>query len=90
MASALSVKSLCITSASAKDRFYPYKAEFLNGYEPNFIKKSVECEGCSFDKNTFINCVKGKTLEPVMRCLREISANDFIEKFNEFIKTVDL
>lgn len=90
MASALSVKSLCITSASAKDRFYPYKADFLNGYEPNFIKKSVECEGCSFDKNTFINCVKGKTLDPVMRCLREISANDFIEKFNEFIKTVNL
>ena len=90
IASAVKVKSLCVTASAALDRFYPYKADNLNGFEPDFIRKSVDCEGCSFSKDTFISCVKGVTRDPVKRCLGKITANDFIEKFNEFIKTVDL
>ena len=88
IASALKIKSLCVSPASALDRFYPYKADNLNGYEPNFIRKKVKCEGCSFSKDTFISCVKGVTKDPVKHCLKAISVSDFIEKFNEFITTV--
>ena len=88
IAAALKVKSLCVSSAAALERFYPYKADNLNGYEPCFIRKRVDCEGCSFSKDTFINCVKGKTLDPVKHCLRDITANEFIERFNEFVGSV--
>ncbi|MBO5712613.1 MAG: glycosyltransferase family 9 protein [Clostridia bacterium] len=89
IASSVKVKSLCVSSSAALDRFYPYKADNLTGYEPSFIRKKVSCEGCSFDKKTFISCVKGKTLDPVKRCLRDISVTDFIEKFNEFIRFIN-
>jgi ADP-heptose:LPS heptosyltransferase len=88
IASSVKVKSLCVSSAASGERFYPYKADNLSGYEPDFIRKKVDCEGCSFDKDSFIKCVKGKTNDPLKHCLRDISASDFIEKFNEFITKV--
>ncbi|MBO5889238.1 MAG: glycosyltransferase family 9 protein, partial [Clostridia bacterium] len=86
IAASVKVKSLCVTSAASLNRFYPYVADNMHGFEPSFIRKKVDCEGCSFSKDTFISCVKGVTLDPVKHCLRDITVNDFIEKFNEFIK----
>ena len=48
------VKSLCVASSASGNRFYPYETDIESEYKPICLRKKLDCEGCSFNKQTFI------------------------------------
>ncbi len=92
MAAAVGVKSLCVSSAAAGNRFFPYKADIeRKEIAPICIKEDVPCAGCSFSGATFLACFRGKSIkEGTKKCVADVKKEKVLEQVKILLENYKL